>query len=88
MKEVQAQTTKMFKWISSGQTASDIYVRTINNSETMVSSMTMTDSGNGHYYAFMTMPTTPGLYAGEVVATIGSKDYINKTRFRVVLNEV
>lgn len=67
--------TKTFTWISSGQTASPMTIALINGDETVVSCGTMTGSGNGHYFLAVTLPTTPGFYVSEYLATISSKIY-------------
>lgn len=88
MIRVQAQTTKKIQWISSGQTASPISGAVLNASEAVVSSLSLTSSGNGHYYGFLTMPTTVGIYVHETRATVATNLYIKRNRFKVVLNEV
>ena len=80
--------TVSFRWISSGQSPTTIYTTVLDGSDTMVTSCAMTDSGNGHYYANITLPSTPGFYVREDVATISSLPYKKRKRMLVVPQEV
>jgi len=81
-------TTKKFTWISSGQNPSGLAATIRDGSETLVSSTSMTDSGAGFYFAAVTLPSTPGYYVKEMVATIGGKPYNKRETFKIVLSEV
>lgn len=79
-----SEDTKTFTWISSGQTASPMLLSIFDGSETVVSSVSMTDSGNGHYYKAQTLPVTPGFYVVEWKATISSNPYKKRERIQIV----
>lgn len=80
--------TVQVTWISSGQTASAIHCAVYNGSETLVDSATMSDSGNGHYYHYHTVPNSIGFYVAETVATIGGKPYRRRVKYKAVEGEV
>ena len=75
-------------WVSSGSSPSDIYAAVYDGDETMVDSMTLSSSGNGHYFFDYTLPTSTGYYVVEYVATISSNPYKSRKRFKTVRNEV
>lgn len=83
-----AGDTKQFTWVSSGSTPSAISASIIDGGESVVSSSSMTSSGNGHYYVSITLPDTPGYYVYQNLATVNSKVYKNKQRFKIVLGTV
>lgn len=62
-------------WVNSGVTPSSISVGLIDGAELLVSSSTMTSSGDGHYYQPVTLPNTPGRYVLEFLATIDAYPY-------------
>lgn len=80
--------TRQFTWISSGAAASPISAAILNSADAVVSSVSMTDSGAGHYYAVMTMPNTQGYYVKETLATVNSKQYKQREKFKIILCEV
>lgn len=80
--------TLRLKWISSGTTVSSVGFSVYTGSETAIDSGTLTSSGGGHYYAHHTTPNTPGYYAVEFVANVGSQTYKRRSVYRVVLEEV
>lgn len=73
--ECVAGTTITLTWISSGSTASPISAALWSGSETLISSLTATASGNGHYYALMDVPTSGGNYVNEWFAIVGVNTY-------------
>jgi hypothetical protein len=81
-------TTRKLTWVSSGVTADSIFVELFSGSETSVASYAGVDSGDGHYYANVLMPNTPGFYAYRWDVTVSGLPYINGGRFRVSANEV
>lgn len=81
-------STFKFTWVSSGITPSSITAKVYNGDNTVVSSVAMTSSGNGHYYSNVTVPTTPGFYVKEVLATVSGDDYKEREKFKVILCEV
>jgi len=89
MIRVQALTTKKILWVSSGQTVAPITGAILDSFETVVTSVSLVDEGNGHYSELVTMPSTPGIYVMETKATLNGFDvFIDRKRFKVVLNEV
>lgn len=80
-------TTIELSWVSSASTPTDIYAAVYDGTETMVSSMTLSSSGNGHYYVDYTVPTSTGYYVVEYTATISSKPYKKRKRFQTVRTE-
>jgi hypothetical protein len=79
--------TATFTFISSGDTPSPITLAIIDKDDTVVSSVAMTDSGNGHYYANAYV-NTPGFYTAEWKATIGGNPYRRREPFQAVMLEV
>lgn len=71
-------TTKRLTWVSSGTTATDICATIRDRSNALVSSVTALSSGNGHYYAVLTHPSTAGWYVNEWVAAINASTYIDR----------
>jgi len=84
----EAGSTVKFIWVSSGATPNPILSSIIDGSETMVSSETAVSSGNGHYYAYMGVPNTPGYYVNGWIAQISVNTYVSRQRFQVVRTEV
>ena len=74
-------------WVNSGVTPSTIYSAVYNGSETLVNSVAMTSSGNGHYFSLYTIVNTPGFFVAETYATVSSKPYKNRIRFKAVKGE-
>jgi len=83
-----AGNTVSMSWVSSGQTATTISVAIISGSETVVSSVAMTSSGNGHYYANVTLPATEGFYVREDLAVIDTKTYKVHKTIKITLQQV
>ena len=75
-------------WVDSGVTPSDIHASLWTGSETLVNSLTMTDSLNGHFFALMTLPDDPGYYVAETLAVIQTFPYKRRVKVRAVLGEV
>lgn len=80
--------TQIFTWVSSGQSPSPITAAVLDISNTVISSGSMTSSGNGHYYRNVTMPTTEGFYIKETKATISGDVFRDREKFQVILCEV
>lgn len=87
MKIVLVGDTFKQTFVNSGATASPIVASIVNGSETVISSGSAVDSGNGHYYR-MTSVDTPGYYISQWDATISGQQYKRRTRFKAILNEV
>lgn len=88
MKKIFAGDTKQARWISSGQTVTSAYCAIFTGSETLVSSLALTDSGNGHFYRLFTAPSSYGLYVAEIGATVAGNTYIRRHAFKVIYLEV
>ncbi len=87
MKKVLVNDTFKQTFINSGASASPIVASILTGSETIISSGSAVDSGNGHYYR-MAIVTTPGYYISQWDATISGDPYKRRLRFRAILNEV
>lgn len=88
LKDYLCGNTIKIQWVNSGVSPSAITAKTYTGSESVVDSAAMTDSGNGHYYHLHTIPDTPGYYVVETIATIASKPYKNRERYRAILEDV
>ena len=75
-------------WVSSGVAPTTIAAAIYNGSDSMVNSISMTSSGNGHYYSTYTIPNTPGYYVAQTLATISGKPYKDRMKFKIVTGEV
>ena len=73
--------------VNSGVTPSAINCAVYNGDETLVDSGSMTSSGNGHYFFDHTIVNTEGFYVAETLATINSKPYKNRIRFKAIKGE-
>ena len=60
----------------------------LDQSETAVSTGTMTDSGDGHLYADVTLPNTPSYYVAEMRTTIAGNPYKRRRKVRAVRETV
>lgn len=88
MKRILSGDTRKVTWIASGNTATNISTAVRDREENVVTSLSMTSSGNGHYYSMVTMPTTAAFYAIELQAVISTKTYKRRIPFQIVLTEV
>jgi len=84
----EALSTVKFTWVSSGASPTFIASTIVDKTETLVSSVTATDSGNGHYYANHPVPNTPGFYVNKWIGQISVNTYLSAQRFRVIRTEV
>lgn len=75
-------------WVNSGITPTTLVYAVYTGSETLVDSASMTSSGNGFYYGLHTVPNTPGWYVIETLASISSKPYKRRTKYRAVMEDV
>ena len=80
--------TIKIRWINSGVTPTTLIAATYTGSETIIDSAAMVGSGDGHYYHLHTVPSTPGYYVAQTLATISGKPYKNRTAYRAVLKDV
>lgn len=67
---VQAGSTKKISWVSSGNVADSIYAALFTGSETLISSVAMTNSGNGFYWTRITMPDSNAFFVVETKAVV------------------
>jgi len=88
IKKITSGTTRRVTWINSGATASPIYTHLLTGSETSVSSVSMTSSGNGHYYSDITLPGSAAFFVVETNATISGKIYKKKEKVQTVIDGV
>ena len=80
--------TVKFTWVSSGAVPASIISTILDGAESIVSSLTAVSSGDGHYYANMAAPNTPGYYVNRWNATIGANSYHSARKFQVIRTEV
>lgn len=88
LKKILIGNTVTVTWVSSGVTATPISVSILDNTETSVSSITLTDSGNGHYFADVTVPNSSGYYVAEITAVVNLNTYKNRMKFKAITCEV
>jgi len=74
--------------VNSGVTPSSILCSVYDGSENLVDSGSMVSSGNGHYYYDHTVPNSTGYYVAQTLATINSKPYKNRVKYKAVTGEV
>ena len=74
--------------VDSGKTADSAVFTILSGTETVVDTGTLTSSGNGHYYALYTTPSTPGYYVARTTFTVGGKPYVNAKPFQLRTIEV
>ena len=86
MKSLIGNTIKV-TWINSGAIPSAISTAIYNGSDTLVNSISMTSSGNGHYYSVYTLVNTPGFFVAETRAVVSGNPYINRLSFKAVTGE-
>lgn len=83
-----AGSTLRTTWVNSGATASQIYSALIDREGLLVSSASQQSSGNGHYYADIAVPTTPGNYLNKQGGVIDSNTYVRWQILNVIAPEV
>lgn len=90
MQEFLIGDTMTVTWINSGVIPTDINYAVFDggNPEVLVDSATMTNSGNGHYYSWHTVPDTPGLYVVQTNANIATRPFKRRIPYRAILGEV
>lgn len=86
--ETIAKTTERLTWVSSGVAAASISSALRDNSDALVSSIAATSSGNGFYYALMTMPGSSCWCVNEWIAVIGVNTYVYRQNVHVNKLEV
>ncbi len=88
LKKYLVGNTIRFSWISSGDSPTSLTLGIIDGSETVVSSVSMIDSSNGHYFLDQTLPSSSGYFVAEYKADIGGKPYIRRSSFKTIRSEV
>ena len=88
LKESLIGDTVKVTWVDSGVTPTSIYAALFSGSETLINSVAMTDSGDGHFFGLITLPDTPGYYVAETLAQIESFPYKRRVKVKAVLGEV
>lgn len=90
IKDFLCGDTIKVRWVNSGATPTTILFAAYDGIETLVESAAMVASGTspGFYYYMHTIPSTPGYYVTEVVATISGKPFKNRERYRAILQDV
>lgn len=88
VKNTIAYTTERVTWVSSGAVAGTIASTLRDRNETLVSSMAATSSGNGAYYALMTMPGSSCWLVNEWVTVINANTYVQRQFLHVLTLEV
>lgn len=83
-----AGTTFRATYVSSGVSADLISSALIDKTETLVSSTTAVNSGNGFYYALHTLPNTPDWFVNQWISVIQASTYIDRQFVRGVHPEV
>lgn len=86
--EAVAGDTIRFTLVSSGDTASPISSALYEGTETLISSVTATSSGNGFYYASMSIPSSHSWLVNEWRATIAGVVRVSRQMVRVHRVEV
>jgi hypothetical protein len=86
--EVIAGATIKLTWVSSGAVPSTIACTLRDRSEALISSMTATASGNGHFYAMMPHPGSRQWVVNEWIAVINANTYVDRQFGKVVTLEV
>lgn len=87
-KNILIGDTVKITWVSSATVPSSAYAAIYNGSETLVNSVAMTSSGNGHYFANYTVPGSAQWMVAETHVVINSLPYKKRTKFQVVKQEV
>lgn len=75
-------------WINSGTSASQIYSALIDKEGVLVNSVSQQSSGNGHYYADIALPNTPGNYLNKQGGVIDSNTYSRWQIVKLIAPEV
>lgn len=89
IKQVLVGNTVKITWVSSATVASQATARLLDGSDTMVESVAMTSSGNGHYYANIIIPSSGDRhYVAETTIWVNSFSYKKRSKIRAILEEV
>jgi len=88
IKNILIGDTVRLTWVSSGAVPSAISSSVFDGSDTLINSASMSSSGNGHYFSDYTVPSSTGYYVAQTDATLDGLPYKNRTKFKVVKQEV
>lgn len=88
VQNIIAGTTIKTTMVSSGTTIDSGYSALISGSETLVSSMSLQDSGNGHYYALHNVPNVNAWYVNEQQFIADTNTYTGRQLLRATKLEV
>lgn len=80
--DVIAGTTLRLTWVNTGTVPTSLQMNILDRDETVVGSVTPVDSGNGHYYAPLYIPTSHRWYVGRAIAVIDTRTYVNRVLIR------
>lgn len=75
-------------WVNSGTVASPISSALYDGANQLVSSVAQSSSGDGHYYADITLPMSAGWLVNEQIGVIGVNTYRRYQYVRVTRPEV
>lgn len=73
-----AHSTKKLTWVNSGSVPSSIACTLRTFDDTLISSVTATGSGNGHYYAEVSHPGSRQWLVNEWIAVINGNTYAHR----------
>ena len=88
MKRFIVGDTVKITWINSGVAPDTIKYAVYDGAETLINSGSMVSSGNGHYFAFSTLPSSAGFYTTETTAEIGGFPFIRRKKIRAIIEDV
>jgi hypothetical protein len=80
--------TMLLTWVFSSYDVSNLNFRIRDSADTIVTTGTFTDSGNGHAFALVTVSSDAGYYVAEYHNTIDGFPYVRRRAFRVQAIEV
>lgn len=85
-----SETIQATYTVNSGVTLSTPFASILDDTDTIVSSVTLSQSGSGvgTYYANVTLPSSEAYYVMYTNANINSQPYPRKIRFKVADTEV
>ena len=87
--ETLAGDTLIATWVNSGASPTTIVAALFTGSETIVSSVTMTSSGNGHFFQPVTIPGSgDAYYVLETYAVIDTYPYKRRIKIHALGFEV
>ena len=86
--DVIGGTTLNLTWINSGSTPSVLRLSILDKAEALVSSVTPVDSGNGHYFAPLYVPSSDAWYVARAIAVLNTNTYVSRALIRTHKLEV